>query len=159
MRLYEAMFVANSSRAREDLPAIQEEIREALTRHGAELVNCERWEERKLAYPIKRHKRGMFLLSHFHAPTDAIGRIERAFRLSETVLRMLITVDEDGTEIVSPRPDRDGDMGGYGRGPDSRRERRPRSERRRAERPRGGSNDGEASPSRSSDKPAESAAP
>ena len=106
MQLYEAMFLVDGGKARDDLDAVRDEISQTVARQGAELVNCEKWEERKLAYPVKRHKRGTFLLSHFHAPPDAIPRIERAFQLSEVVLRVLITVDEDGSEIVSPSPSR-----------------------------------------------------
>ena len=158
MRLYEAMFLVDSGRAKDNLSAVQEQISETMTRHGAELVNCDKWEERKLAYSVKRHRRGTFLLSHFTAPPDSITRIERAFGLSDAILRVLITVDEDGPEIAPPRPDRDDfrpERGG-GRGP--RRERRPEREGARHSPAPRGAGPGPASASRGESKPtAESA--
>ncbi len=106
MHLYEAMFLIDNGKAKDGLTDVRQEIAEAVQRQEGELVNCEKWEERKLAYPVKRQKRGTYVLAHFNAPPDAIARLERAFQLSGSVLRVLITVDEDGPEVVAPRQDR-----------------------------------------------------
>jgi small subunit ribosomal protein S6 len=90
------MFVVDSNRARTEQPKIIEELTAVIVKGGGQLVNCDKWDDRKLCYPLKRHKRGTYFLSHFNADGEAVSRIERAAQLSETVLRMLLTVDEDG---------------------------------------------------------------
>jgi small subunit ribosomal protein S6 len=138
VRLYEGMFLAEAGKAKDNLDDIRDEIKETLSRFGAEVINCEKWDERRLAYPIKQEgvsvRRGFYLLSHFNAPPESITKIDRAFRISENILRFLITHDEDGTEIPQPvRVERDD---GYGK---PRRERGDKD--KRGDRPRGGDRD------------------
>ena len=131
MKLYEAMFLVDSNRARQDHAKVVEELTAVLQKGGAQVVNCDKWDERKLAYPIAKRRRGTYYLAHFRAEGEAIGRIERAASLDEAILRVLITVDEDGEAFpvfeVEPdeegfgggRPDRDS-RGGRDRDRDSR---------------------------------------
>ena len=117
MKLYEAMFVVDSNKSRQDHDKVVEELNAVIQKGGGEVVNCDKWDERKLAYTLSRHKRGTYYLSHFRSDGEIIGRIERAAQLSETVLRVLITVDEDGesfpvyadTSDDGPRGRRGGD--------------------------------------------------
>lgn len=118
MRLYEAMVLVDSNRGKEDFDGVRKEITDTLERFGCEVVNCDKWDERKLAYPINRQRRALYLLSHFNAPPDAIAKIERAFQISDTVMRAMITLDDDGTDIVPPGRDesRSRDRGDRDRG-------------------------------------------
>jgi ribosomal protein S6 len=129
LKLYEAMFVVDSNKARTEHDKVLEELGTVIRKGGGEVVNCDKWDERKLCYPIKRHKRGTYYLSHFRSDGEAIGRIERAAQLSETVLRVLITVDEDGEAfpVYAEPPE---DFPGRGRRPsDGGGDRPPRRDR------------------------------
>lgn len=100
MNLYEAMFVVNHNAAKESYEKTEAEVLACITRHGGEIVNSLRWDDRRLAYEIKKHKRGTYILVHFNAPGEAIQRIEKQARLCEVVLRCLIIADEDGAEAA-----------------------------------------------------------
>ncbi len=86
---YEAMFLLGQAAAI-DLAGSVGHIKENLTKNGATIVALKKWADRPLAFPIKKQKRGMYILCYFAAPTDKLGLIERAFNLSETVLRHLV---------------------------------------------------------------------
>ena len=80
---------------------------------GGSVINMEKWEERRLMYPIKKKKRGLYIISHFSAPTEAVTKIDRQARLADVVLRHMILVDEDGlTTVPTIRPMDDEDFGG-----------------------------------------------
>lgn len=117
LKLYEAMFVVDSNKSRQDHDKVVEELTAVIQKGGGEPVNCEKWEERKLAYPLKHHKRGTYYLSHFRSQGDAIGRIERAAQLNETVLRVMVTVDEDGESMPVYADTSDDDPRGRRGGP------------------------------------------
>ncbi|MBN1257553.1 MAG: 30S ribosomal protein S6 [Planctomycetes bacterium] len=103
MKLYEAMFIVNNNAAKENYEKVEAEALGCITRHGGEIVNTIKWDERRLTYEINKQKRGTFILCHFNAPHDAIGKIEKQCRLSEVILRVLIVVDTDGPEAkVAP---------------------------------------------------------
>jgi small subunit ribosomal protein S6 len=95
------MFVVDSAKAKEDYGKIEAECLSCLTRHGAAIVKAVKWDDRKLAYDIRKVRRGTFILAHFNAPSEAVARIERQCALNENILRVLILVDEDGVEVTT----------------------------------------------------------
>ncbi len=111
-KLYEAMFIVDSAKAKEDYAKIGKECLGCLTRHGAEIVKAVKWDDRRLAYEINKVKRGTYILVHFNSDTQGIAKMERQCALNENILRVLILVDEDGIEpaTLSGR-ERPGDNG------------------------------------------------
>lgn len=89
MRRYEGMFLFDSG-AVSEWGAAQQEINRLFERIGARPLVTVKYDERKLAYEIKRRKRGLYALSYFEADPQRIGDLERDARLSETVLRVLV---------------------------------------------------------------------
>ncbi len=89
-RVYEGMFLIEPSVAAmwDDLT---KKLRGLLQRHGAEVVGITRWDERKLAYPVKKEKRGTYVLTFFWLQdAGAVAEIERDSRLDEDILRLLV---------------------------------------------------------------------
>ncbi len=66
-----------------------------LERGGAKIVSARRWDERKLAYEIKKQKRATFLLVFFEAPPEKISLLNREIQLTEGILRHLILVHDE----------------------------------------------------------------
>lgn len=100
MRLYESMVIVDNNKARSDFDGAVNEISEIIAKHEGKVVKAERWDERKLAYPINGHKKGTYVLFHFEAPPVSIKKISNSFRLNtETIIRAMIVKDEDGIEI------------------------------------------------------------
>jgi len=84
------MFIISDTIAGSDWEATVKHVEDLLKNRGAEVLKSEKWEERKFAYKLKGHKRGVYLLVYFNAPTDSITLIKRDFELSDNVLRTLI---------------------------------------------------------------------
>ena len=136
-RLYEGMWLVDVNQARENFAKIMAGIKEIIEKSGGAWINGDKWEERRLAYPIKKRKRGLYVISHFSLPTSAMPRLERNIQISDVVLRALITKDDDGLGLVPVnRGIEDDDLpGGLGErrffgGGEERGERRERKERR-----------------------------
>jgi small subunit ribosomal protein S6 len=87
---YEAMFVLSQGQAA-DFSAAVAHVRQLIEKHGANILALRKWDERRLAYEIKKQKRGIFLLAFFTAPAERMAEIERACNLSEGIIRVLIT--------------------------------------------------------------------
>ncbi len=113
VRLYECMWVVDANTGREDYNKVIVALKEIVEKGGGTWLNADKWEERRLAYQIKKRKRGLYIINHFSAPTEAVIKIDRNARLSEVVLRHMITVDEDGLTTSPPvRALDDDDFGG-----------------------------------------------
>ncbi len=90
MSLYEGMFVLDNRQANRDWDGSLEKLKGIVEKHGAEMVRCEKWGERKLSYEINRRRRATYVLAHFQAEGQAVNRIYRECELSELILRALI---------------------------------------------------------------------
>ena len=93
VRLYEAMFLVRSSVAKRNVEGVIKRIRELLTKAGAEVLDCSKWDERKLEYEIKHERRATFILARFQATREVPAAVERAARLADQVLRTLVVRD------------------------------------------------------------------
>lgn len=97
---YEAMFLLDTSRSAKDWDKVVGHVQDILKKNGAEILSCEKWGERKLAYGIGHHKRAVYLLVLFLCPGPAIGRIKRACQISDVIVRVLITVFDEKAKIA-----------------------------------------------------------
>ncbi len=86
---YEGLFLFPQS-VNVDIKAAVELIKETLGKHGAEIIALKKWGDRQLAYPINKQKRGVYILCFFSVTTDKMQAIERAFNLSDALLRQMI---------------------------------------------------------------------
>jgi len=100
VKRYEAMFLFDTATTR-DWAAIEQEVRRLLERIGANLLVCVKYDERKLAYEIRRRKRGTYVLTYFDAPPEKLQELERDTQLSELVLRLLVLRTEISEEKLA----------------------------------------------------------
>lgn len=114
MRMYEGLFLIDNAHASTEWDNVVKHIQDILQKNGAEILKTEKWGEKKLAYKIKSHKRGTYLLIHFNAKNSAITPIRKNFQLSDYIIRFLIVKDdkiEDLSQIgaVAPAVEKDVD--------------------------------------------------
>ena len=89
-KLYEGMFLIDSSQAGADWDGIIAAIRTILEKADAEIDSIRKWDERRLAYDIKGKSRGTYILTYFRVDGERIQDIERSVQLSEKIMRVLI---------------------------------------------------------------------
>ncbi|MGC4031063.1 MAG: 30S ribosomal protein S6 [Tepidisphaeraceae bacterium] len=134
---YEGMFLfPGSANAEESV----KRVRDLIEKQGGTVLVAKKWDERKLAYEIKKQKRGLFVIAYFTGPGAAIAPITRDVNLSDDILRVLITdashlsqeemerVEPQPIVVAPPREDR-----GFGFDGGSRGDRGPRGPRREEE--------------------------
>jgi small subunit ribosomal protein S6 len=62
-----------------------------LEKYGAEILASRPWDDRRLAYPIKGHKKGQYYLIFFKCDSLKMSEMEHDFRLNELILRHLVS--------------------------------------------------------------------
>jgi small subunit ribosomal protein S6 len=87
---YEGLFLINPSYAGGNWDAARQEVEHILNRANAEILHLRKWDERRLAYPVKGHKRGLFVLAFFRCEGPRVAGIERDVQLSTNILRALV---------------------------------------------------------------------
>jgi small subunit ribosomal protein S6 len=94
-RLYEGMFLVDSTLAAADWEGTLAGVENILKRADAEVVVMRKWGERKLAYDIDHKTRGTYILCYFKADSRRVAGIEKDVQLSEKIMRVLILATED----------------------------------------------------------------
>jgi small subunit ribosomal protein S6 len=88
------MFLLDNQVVREDWRAAKKVVTDALAKHGATVVTARRWDERKLAYPIRGKRRGTYFIVWYVSVGAQMPALRREFDLSEKVLRYMILSSE-----------------------------------------------------------------
>jgi small subunit ribosomal protein S6 len=83
------MFLLDTNKVAGDIATAGQQIRTILERNQAEVLASRPWDERRLAYPIKGHKKGLYFLTYLRMDGKNLLNIQRDLALNEMVLRSL----------------------------------------------------------------------
>ena len=100
MNCYETMFVVQPTLTEEENKAQVQKIMDVITKQGSEIVATKDMGTRKLAYEVKKHKRGHYTVVLFKAQGDTILEIERNLRISEDVIKFLTVRYTNTVEVA-----------------------------------------------------------
>ena len=97
MRRYEIVVILAPTLTEDEVEQSTETFQKAAEEKGAQIVEIEQWGKSKLAYPIKRHTEGIYIiLTLEERSAEAVGELERRFKVSDSVIRFLtVRVDLD----------------------------------------------------------------
>ncbi len=96
MRDYELVFIISPEVPEEDVPAAIEKVSGFITGQGGEVREVERWGRRRLAYPIRRHVEGNYVVTQIRLERDHVPPLEASLGLNEEVIRHLLVRVEEG---------------------------------------------------------------
>jgi small subunit ribosomal protein S6 len=86
---YESAVIINAALEDEQIDALVNKLKDAITVNGGEITSVDVWGRKRLAYQIKKSKIGYYVIFQFDAPVTAVAQVERVYRLEESVLRFL----------------------------------------------------------------------
>lgn len=89
MQQYESIFIIRPSLSDEDTSKLIDKMKGVLEKSGATLLKFENWGKKKLAYEVKRERKGTFVYFHFTSPGNVVGELERSYRLEDSVIKFL----------------------------------------------------------------------
>src|SRR5438874_13783408 len=64
---YECMFLLDPAKVSGDAAGAAKQVETILTKNNAEVLASRQWDERRLAYPVKGHKKGLYYLTYFRS--------------------------------------------------------------------------------------------
>ncbi|NPA25730.1 MAG: 30S ribosomal protein S6 [Deltaproteobacteria bacterium] len=88
-RKYEMIYIHPGNLPGEDVEQVEEILNGTLAKMGGELIHREDWGVRTLAYQVRKHNEGRYILVRFACTADCLNEIERRFRINESVIKYL----------------------------------------------------------------------
>jgi small subunit ribosomal protein S6 len=98
---YETMYILRPDIPEEEVESHVTKYRDLVGEAGGQVLDCQMRGKRRLAYPITKHREGIYVQLNHDGDGQQVGPLERAMRLSEDVIRYL-TVKQDGP-MPAPR--------------------------------------------------------
>ena len=87
--VYECMFIFNANAYARNPAGAATAVEELVTSNGGEILASRLWNEQKLAYPIKGHRKGAYWLSYFRIDSSQLVKFNRSCQLNDSILRHL----------------------------------------------------------------------
>lgn len=92
MRKYEVMYIVRPDLEQEAVQAVVEKF-QGIIQNGGEITKHDVMGKRRLAYEINKIRDGVYVLVNFTAAPEVVTELERILKISDEVIRYLITKD------------------------------------------------------------------
>ena len=99
VRPYEVVYIFDSALEESAINERLARFHALIQQPGAEQPQVNHWGKRTLAYPIRKHEIGYYVVSKFETVGSALPEFERAIKLDEGVLRFLVVVNEGAQPV------------------------------------------------------------
>lgn len=92
MNKYESMFIIKPDLSEADRKALFNQINDSVVKNNGSVTQAGIWsEKRKLCFPIKKYREGVYYLVNFNISGEMVAKIKNQYKLNENILRVLIT--------------------------------------------------------------------
>jgi small subunit ribosomal protein S6 len=146
---YETIYVLRPDIDADTAEKVQARVSEVVVRELGKLVKVEGWGRRRLAYPVAKHRKGVYVYVKYVGKGGLVGELERNLKLHDAVLKFQtvqtqamvdpeqIAVDPEEVKLArielppeeEERESRERALGLLDLGPDMPRHREPREDR------------------------------
>ena len=90
LRDYEVVVILSPEVGDDVISDSLERLQQNITGRGGEVVDVNHWGRRRLAYPIRSHLEGNYVVSQIKLDPGQVPALEGSLRISEEIVRHLI---------------------------------------------------------------------
>lgn len=95
-RVYEILFIADPNLVEPEVDALTAQLQGYIEKEGGKVQKVEKWGKKRLAYLIRKHREGSYVLITLGADATSVKEVERRIRVTDGVIKfMTVRVDED----------------------------------------------------------------
>ena len=92
MKSYEAMFILNPDLTENERKDLFTKIKDIVVKNNGKVLSGDIWsEKRKLYFPIKKYREGIYFLLNFSLDSKVVASLNHEYKLNDNILRFLIT--------------------------------------------------------------------
>jgi len=98
---YETIYILRSDVDGELAERVQTRVSDAIAREQGKVVRVEGWGRRKLAYPIRKQRRGVYVYLKYVGGGGLVAEVERNLKLQDAVIKFLTVQTSDSVDLSS----------------------------------------------------------
>ena len=88
-RLYEILFIADPNLGEPEVDALTTQVEGFVAQAGGKVQKNEKWGKKRLAYEVKRHREGSYVLVVAEGSGGCVREVERRLKVTDGVVRFL----------------------------------------------------------------------
>lgn len=100
-REYETIYILRPDVDSEAAEKVQQRVYEVVQRENGQMVKLESWGRRKLAYPVKKHRLGVYFYARFVGKGGLVAELERNLKFVDSVMKYQTVLLNDDVELAS----------------------------------------------------------
>lgn len=104
MTTYETIFIVRPTLSDEEVNKIIEKIRGMIEKKGGKVLSTENWGKKKLAYGVKKEKKGTYLLFRFKGDGKLVAELERQGLIDDALIKFLTVKSITGADRMTQAP-------------------------------------------------------
>ena len=89
MRDYESIFILSPTIDEAESEKVNARMQEVVAANGGTIGKVEKWGKRKLAYTVRKHKKGEYILFQYQGGPETVAELERNFKLTDSVIKFI----------------------------------------------------------------------
>jgi small subunit ribosomal protein S6 len=101
VREYETIYILRFDVDADTAERVQARVADAVDREHGKLVKVETWGRRRLAYPIRKHRRGVYVYLKYVGAGGMVAEIERNLKLQDAVVKYMTVQTADHVDLAS----------------------------------------------------------
>ena len=106
-RVYEILFIADPNLGEPEVDALTEHIQGFAEKEGGRIQKVEKWGKKHLAYNIRKHQEGYYVLIVVEGKPSLVKEVERRIRVTDGVVKFItVRVDEELRKAESRKAQR-----------------------------------------------------
>ena len=98
---YETIYILRPDVDADAAERVQARVAEALDRELGKLVKVESWGRRKLAYPIRKQRRGVYVYVKYAGGGGLVAEVERNLKLQDAVIKFMTVQTADDLDVAT----------------------------------------------------------
>jgi small subunit ribosomal protein S6 len=102
---YETIYVLRSDVDTDSAEKLQSRVAEVVAREAGKLVKVEAWGRRKLAYPVGKQRKGVYVYVKYVGRGGLVAELERNLKLSDVVLKFQTVMLNPDVDLASVNVD------------------------------------------------------
>jgi len=99
---YETIFIINPERDESETNDIVEGVKTTIESGGAKILKVDLWGKKRLAYTVKGHRDGYYVLVVFESSPEFVRQLSGYYQITESIIKQMVVRLEGDLTVPDP---------------------------------------------------------
>ncbi len=100
-REYETIYILRADVDAESAERVQARVADAVEREHGKLVKVEAWGRRRLAYPVGKQRKGVYVYVKYVGGGGLVAEVERGLKLQDAVMKFMTVQTNEDVDVAA----------------------------------------------------------